>query len=173
MKRKIAAAVAIATVTMLILFVALPLLVAPATAINIQTFDNIQSEQKVQSNQLDWNNWWTNSTRTFLTDVLGFNISADFLSGEFVPIALNNIKFGLDFAHLVEFNDSNVDGYYTFNASDQILKQYNLLNDVYWNSFNITIDWPVGQILPNSINLNITGQEADEDFTISFIVSIY
>ncbi|MFB0562325.1 MAG: hypothetical protein ACETWM_14065 [Candidatus Lokiarchaeia archaeon] len=174
MKRKMVAVVAMATIAMLMIFITLPVFVAPVSAVNIQAFENNQSEQPVQSLQLDWINWWNNDTMSFFTDLLGFNISADFLSGEFVHRALTNTEFGLDFAHLVEFNDSNADGYYNFNASDQIIKQYNLLTDVDWYSFNFGVNWPPGEMLPTSINITITGSEtANDDFTISFIASVY
>lgn len=176
MKRKMAAAVAIATVAMFILFVALPLLTAPATATtatNIQIVNNNNSKKTLQS--LQWENWWNNDTGSFFTDFMRFNMSPDFMSGIFTPPALSNIRFGLAFAKLVEFNDTNGDGYYNFNDTlDEIIKEYNLLTDVDWTNFAININFtPVPPTL-NSIQINITGKEkTDNNFTISFGVSLY
>mgnify|MGYP005837161825 CR=1 FL=1 len=172
MKRKTLVTAVIATVALLTLLLAFPLFVAPtqsiatslpATAANIQTTNNNPSEKQIEA--LDsWESWLI---------PIGFNFTNN-ASGVFTNPWLPNTKFGLGFAKLVEFNDSNDDGFYNFNESDQIIKEYDLVQDVYWNRFTFSIDWPSGQMFPSGIILNLTGQEKDViNFTISLVASLY
>lgn len=172
MKRKTIVAAAIATVALLTLLLAFPLFLAPtqsiatslpATAANIQTANNNPSEKQIEALD-DWEPWLSR---------IGFNFNNN-ASGVFTNPWLPNTRFGLGFAKLVEFNDSNDDGFYNFNESGQIIKEYDLVQDVNWNLFNISIDWPHGQMFPSGIILNLTGQEKDDtNFTISLIASLY
>jgi len=172
MKRKTLVAAAIATVALFTLLLAFPLFVAPApataislpaTAASVQAVNNNPSEKQVGA--LDgWIPWFI---------PIGFNFSNN-ASGVFTNPWLPDTKFGLGFAKLVEFNDSNDDGFYNFNASDQTIKQYDLVQDVSWNWFTWALDWPSGQLFPSGIKLNLTGQEkVVPNFTISLVASLY
>lgn len=171
MKRKTLVAATISTITLLIITLAVPLVVSPkpvsalslpATALSIQTISN-PSQKQVET--LDnWESWLI---------PIGFNFTNN-ASGVFTCPWSPNTKFGLGFAKLVEFNDSNGDGFYNFNESDQIIKQYDLVKDVSWKGVSVSMEWPSGQLFPNEVKLNLTGQEKEKNsFTISLVASIY
>lgn len=177
MKKKASAAATILTITSIILTLVFPLIVSqapavatglPAATLNVQTVNNQLINNNPSQKQVeildDWEPWFT---------LVGFNFTSN-SSGVFTYPWSPNTKFGLGFAKLVEFNDSNGDGFYNFNESDQIIKQYDLVQNVSWNWFSFSWDWPSGQLFPNEVKLNLTGQEKeDTNFTISLIASIY
>jgi hypothetical protein len=140
LKRKMLVAVAITTVALLTLCLAFPLIVAPApatslpaTAAGVQAANNKQSQQPVQAlapsaDFLDWSNLW---------GALGFNFSANFTTARFTYLWKGNTSFGLNFARLVEFNDTQGNG--IFNESDPVLQSYGLLTDINWNLSSIDL----------------------------------
>ena len=177
MKRKIVVALSAATVALLVLFIALPALATPVTVMSLQTVNSNTSEKSAQANQWDWSSWFNNDTKSFFTGHMDFNMSENFMSGVFDHRGMANVRFGLAFAKLVEFNDSNGDGYYNFNDSlDTVIKEYNLLTDVQWDHVTIMVDpFPPTPTNPlRSIQVNISGHEkTDHNFSISLNVSLY
>jgi len=175
MKRKMVAAMSAATVALLVLFIVLPALATPVTAIPLQTATSNTTSKSVQENQ--WNSWFNNDTKSFFTGHMKFNMSENFMSGVFDHRNIPNVKLGLAFAKLVEFNDSNGDGYYNFNDSlGTVIKEFDLLTDVQWDQVTIMVEpFPPTPLNPlRSVQVNISGHEKTaHTFNISFNVSLY
>ncbi len=174
MKRKIIVAAAITTLALFVLAMSLPALTTPATAAaSLPTAEYNTQEKSVES--LDWgNSWFDNNTKAFFTNMFMFNLSQNFVSGNFTHRALANSRFGLNFAKLVEFNDTNNNQRYD-NGTDNILKEYSLVTDVSWNKLTIETGPLIQQIPPlfEYIKVSIEGTEKTGAFNIAFGILLY
>ncbi len=177
MRRKMVVALSAATVALLLLFMAVPALTAPAVAITQPTTSNTASKS-VQTTQMnwEWQQWFNNNTRSFFTSYMAFQMSNNWMEGVFNLTGMPNVKFGLTFAKLVEFNDTNGDKHYNFNeTSPEILKEYNLLTDIDWN-LPPSVTWDPLVPSPSNplryVQVNLTGQEKNGAFHIYFIITL-
>jgi hypothetical protein len=163
MKRKILVAIAIATVAIFTLSLAFPLITAsatatslPATAASVQAANkNTQTEQQTLApNLLNW-------TEDFYPNA--YNFSAQLLTTDFNYTWQQNTDFRLNFARLIEFNDTNGNGF--FYRNDTILRDYGLRENITWSS--ITINW-----IPSvSLQLSISGTCNDPNNPFNVTVS--
>ncbi|MEM2957418.1 MAG: hypothetical protein QW261_03995 [Candidatus Jordarchaeaceae archaeon] len=175
MKRKMIVAAAVATLALFVLAMSLPALTTPATAaVNLPTAEYNTQEKSVE--QLDWwNSWFDNNTKSFFTNMFMFNFSQGFVSGNFTHRALANSRFGLNFARLVEFNDTNDNQCYD-NGTDNVLKEYNLVTDVNWTKLTIELG-PLIQPVPpifEYIKISVEGTEKTTGaFNIAFGILLY
>ncbi|MGQ9722746.1 MAG: hypothetical protein ACUVXA_15655 [Candidatus Jordarchaeum sp.] len=167
MKRKMVVTLAAATLALFILFIALPVFTAPATAANLPIVYDNQSDQNIESlaPPIDWTPYFNNRS---------FNFSPDFISSQYTHRWRMNTKFGLDFAKLIEFNDLNSDQIYN-DTIDTFINEYNLRTDIVWSSANIEVNWTPGNTFPDSIQIVVTGQSTDPEntFQIEFLVTLY
>ncbi|MEX2724359.1 MAG: hypothetical protein Q6367_010740 [Candidatus Freyarchaeota archaeon] len=173
MKRKMIVAAAVATLALFVLAMSLPALTTPATAAaNLPTAEYNTQEKSVES--LDWwDNWFDSNTKSFFTNMFMCNFSQGFVSGNFTHRALANSRFGLNFARLVEFNDTNDNQCYD-NGTDQVLKEYNLVTDVNWAK--LTIEGSLIQPMPpifEYIKVSVEGTEKMGAFNIAFGILLY
>ncbi|MEM2133724.1 MAG: hypothetical protein QXG44_02645 [Candidatus Jordarchaeaceae archaeon] len=175
MKRKMIVAAAVATLALFVLAMSLPALTTPATAAaNLPTTEYNTQEKSVES--LDWwDNWFDSNTKSFFTNMFMCNFSQGFVSGNFTHRALANSRFGLNFAKLVEFNDTNNNQCYD-NGTDKVLKEYNLVTDVNWTK-PLTIELgPLIQPMPpifEYIKISVEGTEKTGAFNIAFGILLY
>lgn len=175
MRKRRTVAAAIATLTILTLIIALPAITAPAMAVNIPIASDNQQEQSADSlNMMDpWHHWFDNATRAFHTNRMMFNFSSN-VSGVFTHRNMVNTRFGLNFAKLIEFNDTDDNGCFN-NETDHVLEKYNLITDVDWESINIT--WyplnPSPEDPLQNIQIIITGEEKTGAFDIAFGIKLF
>jgi hypothetical protein len=166
MKRKMFAAIAVATVAFLMLCLAFPLTAAPATATSLpattastQSVKNTQTEQSILAPaSVNWANYFNPD---------GFNFSAQLLTANCTYKWRHNTMFGLNLASLVEFNDTNGNGIY--NANDTPLRNYSLLQNITWNSINVVL------VPSQSIQLSVSGtcNDTSNPFNITVTVALY
>ncbi len=168
------------TIAMLALFalvIALPALTTPATAtVSLPTAEPSKPEKSIES--LDWwDSWFNNNTRSFFTGMFMCNLSQSFVSCNFTHRALANSRFGLNFARLVEFNDTNNNQCYdnSDNRTDNVLKEYNLATDVNWNKLTIELGPLIQQMPPlfEYIKISIEGTEKTGAFNLAFGILLY
>lgn len=102
-----------------------------------------------------------------------FNFSSN-VSGVFTHRNMANTRFGLNFAKLIEFNDTDGNGCFN-NGTDYFLEKYNLITDVDWEPINIT--WyplnPSPEDPLQNIQIIITGEEETGAFDIAFGIKLF
>jgi hypothetical protein len=173
MKRKMILAATIAMLALFALVIVLPALATPATAtVSLPTAEPSKPEKSIES--LNWWDSWFNNTRSFFTGMFMCNLSQSFVSCNFTHRVLANSRFGLNFARLVEFNDTNNNQCYD-NGTDNVLKEYNLATDVNW--YKLTIEsGPLIQQMPllfEYIKISIEGKENTGAFDLTFGILLY
>jgi hypothetical protein len=174
MKRKMVMAAAVATLALLALLMVSPAITTTqTTALSVPTINEDTSEQSVETLEW-WDQWLNQSARMFSTGRFMFNFSQNLVSGNFTHRALANSRFGLNFARLVEFNDTNSNQCYD-NGTDTVLKQYSLVTDVDWNTFTVTWSPPIpGPMNPlEYIKISIEGTETTGAFNIAFGILLF
>ncbi|WXG39578.1 MAG: hypothetical protein WED07_01880 [Candidatus Freyarchaeum deiterrae] len=125
MRRKMILGVAFATVIIFTLLMALPALTAPVKATSIPTVNN-----KLSGQSIPLPSGWDNNTKSFFTNMMMVNLTNDLMSANFTHEGIANSRFGLEFANLTEFNDSNSNGRFD-QGIDNVLKTYSLTTDVF------------------------------------------
>jgi len=175
MKRKMVVALSAATVALLLLFMAVPALITPAVAITQPPTSNTTSKS-VQTTQMNWSHWFNNNTRSFFTSHMAYQMSTNWTEGIFNLTGMPNVRFGLTFAKLIEFNDTNGDKHYNFNETpSEIINETNLLTDINWN-LPPSVSWdplvPTHNNPLSYVRVILTGQEKNGGFDITFNITL-